>query len=219
MTDTLWLVRHAHREDFADESWRATAERPHDPDLSPEGVRQADCTADALRGAGIAGIYVSPFLRTVHTAARVAAVLRLPVHLEAGLGEWMNADWFAKRPEILPAEVLAERFPGLDARVAPPAPVPYPESLREVHERAARTARTLAAEADGPLLLVSHGAVVIGAIEGLTGHATRLDGYPLCGLTKLRRSAEGAGSNAWRAEELARTDHLNGDAHAADRLH
>ena len=215
MTDTLWLVRHANREDFVDEGWRQGADRPHDPDLSPDGIEQARRTARALEGTDIGVVYASPFLRTTHMAALIADVLAVPVLLEWGFAEWMNARWFSERPETIAVEALAERFPRVEASYASRFAVSFPEEEPAAHARAGRTARTLAEAADTPFLLVGHGATVIGATEQLTGRPGRFDGYPLCGLTKLRRAEEGG----WTAEYTARTAHLPSGDHAAGRLH
>ncbi|PSQ85633.1 MAG: histidine phosphatase family protein [Bacteroidetes bacterium QH_2_63_10] len=38
---TIWLARHANRQDFVDPDWAKTADRPHDPALSTDGMGQA----------------------------------------------------------------------------------------------------------------------------------------------------------------------------------
>lgn len=50
-----------------------------DPKLTPEGERQAEAAALALRGEGLRRIIASPYTRTLQTAKIVAATLGLPV--------------------------------------------------------------------------------------------------------------------------------------------
>jgi probable phosphoglycerate mutase len=90
----LLLIRHG-------ESQRANPDQPFpmtdgraDPELAPEGVRQAGLVAGRLAaGPAIDAIFVTSLRRTVQTAAPLAARLGLEPQVErdlreVGLGEW-----------------------------------------------------------------------------------------------------------------------------------
>lgn len=62
----IFVVRHLH-----------TPRGERDPDLLPEGRRQAQLLADRLSGAPVRAIYVTDFRRTRQTAAPLAARLAL----------------------------------------------------------------------------------------------------------------------------------------------
>ena len=155
MPQTIWLARHANREDFVDPDWAATADRPHDPGLSDDGIEQARKLGQRLADAAIAHVYASPFLRTVHTAHCVARAVNRPLVLEPGLAEWMNPAWFDARPEPLSTETLAARFPhrSLPGRPVRTAQFPRNESRglrprrgrRPVPRRATRPRQSRAA--------------------------------------------------------------------------
>ena len=78
----IHVVRHGERYDCVHPEWKSTAKRPHDPQLSTAGVKQARTTGQFIaprtkmeRGedamADIA-IYTSPFLRCVQTAKAIS---------------------------------------------------------------------------------------------------------------------------------------------------
>lgn len=81
--DTVYIMRHAEREDRATElqgiDWISTAVRPQDPSLSKRGFEQAKNVGLQLKAAncGITKILCSPMLRTTQTAEIVAATLGL----------------------------------------------------------------------------------------------------------------------------------------------
>src|SRR5688572_23782363 len=105
--DCLWLVRHGNREDFVNPDWAATATRPQDPGLSPDGFEQAKAVGARLEGEGIRRIFTSPYLRCAQTAHLIAKQIVAPVHIEPGLGELHHPDWSAGLPTLLTVEDLA----------------------------------------------------------------------------------------------------------------
>jgi len=205
----VWLARHGNRQDFVDPDWPKTAERPYDPGLSPDGLEQAHRLAQRLRGEGIRRVFASPFLRTVQTANKVAEVLDLPIHLEPGLGEWLNPVWFAYDPAPLAPERMARQFPRIDTRYAPLNGSVYPEVEEAVAlARAGETARRLVAAYPEPILLVGHGVSVAGAVWGLVPEAT-ITACALCSLFQVVREPDGwhlalCGDIAHLAAEAAR---------------
>lgn len=214
MPDVLWLARHANRQDFVDPNWHETADRPHDPGLSPDGVEQAQQLARRLTDTGICRIVASPFLRTVQTAHAAAEGLDHSLRLEPGLGEWLNADWFDAAPTLLARDALAARFGRIAHDHAPCVRPSFPESRAVMVARVGTAARCLVRRYDGAdeLLIVGHGATVQGVLLGLVGSDVPDAGCPLASLTKLVRR-DGAWTIAFRND----TDHLD-EAAAADRF-
>jgi broad specificity phosphatase PhoE len=208
MARVIWIVRHASRLDFADPEWHQTAARPHDPPLSPGGRAEARALAERLRHEPIAHVFASPFLRAVETAAPVAEALRRPVHVERGLSEWLNREWFQARPETVPLSELLAAARRVDPGYVSRGEAQYGESGGEALERSGATARRLAEEFAGDLLLVGHGASVLGATAGLLGRPAVEDlgtEVPCCAIVKLVR--DGA---RWKLELACDTAHLAG---------
>lgn len=179
---TVWLVRHGNRQDFVDRSWRETAERPHDPPLSADGVQQARETGRFLANEPVDHLFASPFLRAVETAACITESLHLPINIEHGICELLREDWFPVRPDYLPVAVLAARFPLVNAAYRSLVVPAYPEE--SLLARAAQTIDRLTRQYPGNLLLVCHGAPVEGiaralAPDGPTPHIN------LCCIVKL----------------------------------
>ncbi len=204
MSKIVWIARHANRLDFVNPEWFNTAERRYDPPLSADGFLQAQELAERLKGERINHVFASPFLRTVQTANQVAEILDLPLKLEWGLCEWLNPEWMTEMPEVLPPEVLAPEFPRIDlsyqSRVVPE----YPESDEGCVQRAGETARRLAEEFSEDILLVGHGASVIGATIGLAVEAAQIElSAALCCLYKVVRQGE-----KWEIELKGDRSHL-----------
>ena len=205
MLQTVWLARHGNRLDFVNPEWFNTAERRYDPPLSEDGLIQAKELGERLKSEQIAHIFSSPFLRTIQTANQVAAALELPIKLEAGLSEWLNPAWMTETPETHPEEFLANQYPRIDwsytSRILPQ----YPEAEVTVRERTAATVRQLVSEFSEDILLVGHGASVVGATAGLVGENSPVNAS-LCCLVKLVRYSE-----AWAMELNGDTSHLRLD--------
>jgi broad specificity phosphatase PhoE len=203
MTQTIWIARHGNRLDFVNPEWFNTAERPYDPPLSEDGILQAKQLGQRLVGEGIKHIFASPFLRTVQTASQVADTLDLPIKLESGLSEWLNPAWMKTEPERLPIEALQEQFPRIDSSYTSRVISKYPETSERVLERTAQTARRLTAEFSEDMLLVGHGASVVGTAQGLVGGTPEVNAA-LCCLVKLVRQEQ-----EWMMELNGDTSHLS----------
>ncbi|GAB4181659.1 MAG: histidine phosphatase family protein [Coleofasciculaceae cyanobacterium] len=203
MTQIVWIARHGNRLDFVNPEWFNTAERPYDPPLSEDGIEQAKQLGQRLVGEGIAHIFASPFLRTVQTANEVANILDLPIKLESGLSEWLNPAWMKTEPERLPLEVLQDRFPRIDRSYTSRVVAHYPETNEMVLQRAAQTVQHLTDEFSmEDILLVGHGATVVGCTQGLVGGTPEVKAS-LCCLVKLVRQSQG-----WVMELNGDTTHL-----------
>lgn len=183
---TVWIARHASRLDFVDPDWHRTAPNPFDPPLSEEGAVQARQLGRRLSGEGIARIFSSPFLRAVETAHHVADILDLPVEIEQGACEWLNPDWFSSQPEWSVPEALGKDFPriaGKDASVVSPD---YPETWEDMLTRTATVIRTLTARTQEDILIIGHGASLLGFTRALVSGEPGINA-DFCALVKLVR--------------------------------
>ncbi|MEH2300410.1 histidine phosphatase family protein [Nostoc sp.] len=205
MSQIVWIARHANRLDFVNPDWFLTAERRYDPPLSDDGMVQAQQLAKRFKGENIAHIFASPFLRTVQTANAVAEVLNLPLKLETGLSEWLNPVWMTEEPERLSTPALAELFPRIDISYTSRIAANYPETREKVRERSGQTARCLATEfLPDNILLVAHGASVLGGAMGLVGEIAITEvKASLCSLVKVVRE-----DPEWLLELKGDTSHL-----------
>ncbi|NES85091.1 MAG: histidine phosphatase family protein [Moorea sp. SIO2B7] len=202
MSQTVWLARHGNRLDFVNPEWFNTAERRYDPPLSDDGLIQARELGQRLKSEKIAHIFSSPFLRAIQTANQVAEALDLSIKIEAGLSEWLNREWMSEMPKTHPQELLAQQYPPIDwgytSRIIPQ----YPESDKTVMQRTGETARRLVEEFSEDILLVGHGASVLGATIGLVGGNPTVNAS-LCCLVKLVRC-----SDQWEMQLNGDTSHL-----------
>ncbi|MCC5643514.1 histidine phosphatase family protein [Nostoc sp. CHAB 5824] len=205
MSQIVWIARHANRLDFVNPDWFLTAERRYDPPLSDDGMVQAQQLAKRLKGENITHIFASPFLRTVQTANAVAEMLKLPIKLETGLSEWLNPAWMTEEPERLSTPALAELFPRIDISYTSHIAAKYPETHEKVRERSGQTARCLATEFfPEDILLVAHGASVLGGAMGLVGEIAKTEvKASLCSLVKVVRE-----DPEWLLELKGDTSHL-----------
>lgn len=205
MSQIVWIARHANRLDFVNPDWFLTAERRYDPPLSDDGFVQAGQLAQRLKKEKIAHIFASPFLRTIQTAHAVAEVLDLPVNLETGLSEWLNPDWMTEEPEKHSLTELLESFPRIDTSYTSRIAAKYPETKNQVRLRSGQTARCLAQEFfPDNILIVAHGASVLGAAMGLVGDIAIAEvKASLCSLVKVVRQ-----ESQWLLELKGDTSHL-----------
>lgn len=203
MTQTVWIARHGNRLDFVNPEWFNTAERPYDPPLSADGLVQAKQLGQRLIGEGIVHIFASPFLRAVQTANQVAEALDLTIKIESGLSEWLNPAWMKTDPEKLPFNVLQAQFPRIDPSYTSRVIAQYPETSEMVLDRTGETVQRLTAEFSEDLLLVGHGASVVGTTQGLVAGTPEINAA-LCCLVKLVRREQN-----WVMELNGDTTHLN----------
>ncbi|MBD2774625.1 histidine phosphatase family protein [Iningainema tapete] len=205
MSQIIWIARHANRLDFVNPDWFLTAQRRYDPPLSEDGFVQAKQLANRLKRENITEIFASPFLRTVQTANAVADVLNLSIKLETGLSEWLNPAWMTEEPQKLSTSALAKLFPRIDTSYTSRIAANYPETYQKMQERSGQTARCLAVECSpNNILMVAHGASVLGAAIGLVGETARGEvKASLCSLVKVVRQHP-----EWLLELKGDTSHL-----------
>ena len=202
MTQTVWIARHGNRLDFVNPEWFNTARRRYDPPLSEDGVIQAGELAARLKQENIAHIFSSPFLRTIQTAHEVARVLDLPIKLEAGISEWLNPQWMDVAPETHPQPWLAQQYPTIDWNYQSFVEPQYPETETQLYQRTTKTIQTLVREFSENILIVGHGASVLGMSKGLVSENLAFK-VSLCSLTKIVKDDD------WEIELTADTSHLS----------
>lgn len=170
MSDTpqrIWLIRHGNRADFVDPSWLDTADRPHDPPLSDDGIVQARETGAWLaQHANVKHLFASPFLRATQTAQHLAEALSLPLCIEPGLVESLTEKWFPNGAPLLSPQALLLQFPAVDCRYTPRIEPSWPETHDDVMARAIATL-ALADEFAGDLVFASHGGFISLLIKAL----------------------------------------------------
>mmetsp|Transcript_73461 Transcript_73461/g.192656 ORF Transcript_73461/g.192656 Transcript_73461/m.192656 type:complete len:320 (-) Transcript_73461:454-1413(-) len=152
---TLVVVRHSERLDFADPGYPETEEGrawPFDAPLTEHGVELAQSVAAEMdelhKKARFGMIASSPYRRCMQTAAVIARRLNLPVVLDQEIGEVWGEDMPSERPPHRSPLQLQEMAQELGIQVSNPVlaeggfklfgkrPQTWPETVRMGHERA-----------------------------------------------------------------------------------
>jgi len=164
----LLLVRHG-------QSRAASLERPYDlvngqgdPELSPEGVQQAEHLADRLVHQKIDALYVTYLKRTAETAAPLVRRTKLEPQVEADLrevhlGDWEGGLFGVKAAESDPVflEMLNQGEWGV---------IPGGESTEALRSRIqAALKRISKGHPDQTVMIVSHGGVIGQILSLATG--------------------------------------------------
>jgi broad specificity phosphatase PhoE len=205
---TIWICRHGNRIDFVDRSWKGT-----DPHLSSDGVVQAKETGIRLRHEEIQHIFASPFSRTVETAFHIAEALDLSVKIEQGACEWLNPEWFSASPPYVSPGDLAKSFHRVDVNHATLVRPQYPETWEECMARCQKTIGLLSDTYRANILVIGHGASVLGLTRGLLEHEHDISAG-LCALTKVSRR-----DGQWSLELNGDASHLSGGKRYPDQFH
>jgi broad specificity phosphatase PhoE len=126
---------------------------------------------------------VSPFTRTLETAAPIADALDLPLRIDEGICEWLCGDWFGGKPFYWPSlEEAKAAFPRIDMAYTSTHKPLHPETREQVGARCAISGRALIAKhlaavgadkevsgEDDVIVLVAHGKIVEDITRGLDG--------------------------------------------------
>ena len=135
---------------------RELVEGPADPELSPDGERQAALLAEYLVTEQIDRLYASPLRRAVQTAEPVAARTGLPILVEDGIAEWDRTS-----SEYIPVEEMkATNHPRWQAMLRgewdgqDESPEQFAARVVEAVER------LVAAHTSERIVLVCHGGVI-----------------------------------------------------------
>ena len=197
------LVRHGETE------WNATRRMQGQADvpLSPRGLEQARALAARLSGERPARIVSSDLVRAKATADAIGAATALPVEVDVRLredhmGEWQGltfAQASLRDPEA------ARRFAARDPDARPPGG----QSRAELAARSLAALDDLAAAGSpSPLVLVTHGGVIMSIVYaalGLAASAPRRFLLPNAAITTLRSRGD-----LWFVRTLNDTAHLTG---------
>ncbi|XP_022975437.1 ubiquitin-associated and SH3 domain-containing protein A-like [Cucurbita maxima] len=203
------VMRHGDRFDNFERSWTATASRPWDPPLYKDGLVRAFDTGRSfldLLGFPFHGVFVSPFLRCVQTAAQVIEALSdgadsnsssPKVSIEYGLCEMLTNE--AIRPNVEPKDRNWDfNIPQLEA-ILPVGTVdhsiervykemlPWEGSAAVTHRRYVQLFHTLADKYPTEnLLLVTHGEAVGVAVSTFMEDVL-VYGVEYCAFVQLQR--------------------------------
>ncbi|REE98275.1 histidine phosphatase family protein [Thermomonospora umbrina] len=167
----FYLVQHAQKEPG-----------PGDPGLTELGLRQAERTAEWLRGVDPAAVFSSPLRRALRTAEFIADAAGVAVRTDDRLRERMN--WDGDQP-------LDGFLDDWAAAVADRDFVPANgESSRRAGERFRAFLVEHAREA-GPIVVCTHGGVTVDLLRTLMGDGALAPellclGVPACAITTLR---------------------------------
>ncbi|AHH95865.1 histidine phosphatase family protein [Kutzneria viridogrisea] len=200
----LVLVRHG-------ESEPARTDRPFplvggqgDPELAPQGLRQAEAVADRLAAEHLDAIYVTNLRRTVQTAAPLAARLGLAPRVEADLrevhlGEWEGGLFRQRVAEQHPLAVRMRETQRWDV-------IPGAEPTERLADRLRAAVGRLAAAHPGQRLAVfSHG----GAIGQLLAMATGSEPFAFTGSDNGAISRLVVTGPRWVVRGFNETSHLD----------
>lgn len=228
---TFFIVRHGERMDHADPSWASTAALPSDPPLTERGVAQAFMTGKHLQSlllekaeSRAIHILASPLLRCMQTASGIVAGLgklgaRAVLRPELALCEWLSEDYFSHQlgTADLHCSPHAPSDCESDDDLATPAahhphvtgfpkfPEAYPAMVARATGFAKRLdAWTQSASAPAIVVLVTHGAVVNGLMEGFLA-TPFLHHIDPCSVSCVKRAFTGQ----YQPTMIASTSHIH----------
>lgn len=168
----VYIARHGERIDHVDKQWKkVTADNPDDPFLTERGLKQAEQLGAYLANAQITKIFVSPFYRTLQTAAKCAEAIGVPMYIEPGMCEALLPNWYAAQPTLKTPTEAQALFPTtrIITDYQPVHVSVYPETKVTCAERVAKTVREIATREDGNVLFVGHGITCENAAKAVLG--------------------------------------------------
>ncbi|MDT5003485.1 MAG: hypothetical protein QOJ24_661 [Mycobacterium sp.] len=177
----LLLIRHAlpHRSEPGEGS---------DPDLSADGVEQANRLPDALARFPITRLVSSPQRRAVQTAEPVAAARGLTIDIDERLAEYDR-----DLAHYIPIEQIAAEYPEELARLAGghlPSTVDEEAFLARINEGIRDIA--VAGDHEDTVAVFSHGGVINGLLHGiLRTEKVLCVNVDYAGITRLLSSRSG----------------------------
>ena len=158
MTDYLFIVRHGETE--ANE--KDIDAGPLDYPLTKKGVKEVSFIAKAISRIKINAVYSSPVFRAVETAR----ILARPHGLQV------------KTLEELTEAKLKPEFVGKKGRHhILTSPGAFTETYSELLERTVKSIEIVKREAEGNVIMVSHGDVIAAMLEGVVERRVRSERY------------------------------------------
>jgi len=156
--DYLFVVRHG--ETMANEE--GVDAGPMDYPLTGRGVKQASFISKTLAKVKIDAIYSSPVFRAVETAKILARPHKLTV----------------KTLEELTEAKLKPEFVGKKGRHhILTSPEAFSETNEELQAQISKAIKTIRSEANGNVMVVSHGDVITAMLEGVVERSVRKERY------------------------------------------
>ena len=202
---TIWFVRHGETD------WNAAmrVQGSIDIPLNAVGRDQAQCVARRLRHVDIAAIYCSPLARTAQTAAPLAQLLGMGVHVESAIAERRYGVFQGLTPEEI-AQQYPEGYARWQRRETDFAP-PGGESMVAFRQRVLDGMTDIASAHPAQSVVVfSHGGVadmVYRLAHGIDLSQQRQWQVPNAGIHHLRVHSDEIRVLAWGL-----VDHLVSDA-------
>ncbi len=162
----IWLIRHG--KPYFENGLVTCLGAGSDPDISDEGVMQAENAATFFKGESVDGIYSSPLLRAVHTAeiisdgyekysGRRLEVVKLEGAKELSMGIWEGRDFIDIRDNY---PSIKEEFEGRPSIKAPGG---------EHWHAAALRMKAAILSTEGNCIVVAHSAINRSLLCLLTG--------------------------------------------------
>ncbi|KAK9831037.1 hypothetical protein WJX74_000851 [Apatococcus lobatus] len=177
----LITMRHGQRLDDIEPDWRVTTDRPWDPPLSPEGLRQARAAAEVLQKYEVDQLVSSPFVRCLQTTKELERDLHGCPAAEIAFPfcEVLGRQFLTGKADLPSGHPSEWEWPGLDEIGWPVSSVhglaewpDCPESIEEAHRRYAAALHAVANGYEGKnVLIVTHGEAIGRSINWLQPHA------------------------------------------------
>lgn len=124
---TIYIARHGYRSNWLPQGPYPLPPTGVDSDvpLAKHGIDQAKELAHYILSLGNQPemVFSSPFFRCIQTSEPIADILELPIHVEAGLGEWYKPDREVI-PMPAPLDALENFFPNKLSRTWEPTTIP-----------------------------------------------------------------------------------------------
>jgi probable phosphoglycerate mutase len=176
-----------------------------DPELSPEGLEQAEHLGQYLAQEKIHAIYASPLRRAQQTAAPLAKIQGLDIVTEDDVAEWDR-----NSSEYVPVEELkAANDPRWQAMVRGEWNV-HEESSDEFNKRTIDAVERLIAQHSGQTIaIVCHGGVINSYLTHILGLSSFQQGFFYPNYTSIHRVAA-ARSGERSIVTINETSHLRG---------
>jgi probable phosphoglycerate mutase len=186
--------------------------RPPGAPLDEHGRAQADRLAARLAGHPVRAVHASHAIRAQQTAAPVAAAHGLDVEVLDGVHE-VSVGHLEGRSDEPALEAFHEVYAAW-WRGELHAHLPGGESALDLRARFLPVVDRLAADGDGDVVVVSHGAAIRMAAGALLGDTTETWYVPNTGLVVLRREPQGWLLESWDTAEPVLGDVTAGGAPA-----
>ncbi len=183
---------------------RELTEGAADPELAPDGRRQAAHLAEYLATERIDAIYASPLARARETAAPLAELLGLEVRISAGVAEWDQHS-----PEYIPVEELkAANDPRWHALLR--GDWDSDETEADFRARVLDAIESIVASHQGQrVAVVCHGGTINGYLAHVLGLGDSARGFFYPNYTSINRVAA-ASSGERSVVTVNETSHLRG---------